>query len=146
MNLETRVRAEVLRHFAEAGEAPSPREIAGRLDATEKGVLAAWDRLRAGRALVTGEDGVSILMANPFSGIPTDHTVESAGIRYYANCAWDALGIPAALNRTGVVRSRCGETGEPLRLEVGADGPEPSGWIFHSLVPAARWWDDIVFT
>jgi hypothetical protein len=33
-----------------------------------------------------------------------------------------------------------------LRLNVGLDGPEQSGWLFHSLVPAAKWWDNIVFT
>ena len=99
-----------------------------------------------GRAIVTGEDGVSIRMANPFSGIPTEHTFESAGIRYYANCAWDALGIPAALGRAGTVRSRCAHSGESLRLEVADEGPEACDWLFHSLVPAARWWDDIVFT
>ncbi len=25
-------------------------------------------------------------------------------------------------------------------------GPEPSSWLFHCLVPAAKWWDDLVFT
>ena len=68
------------------------------------------------------------------------------GIDYYANCAWDALGIPAALKRAGVVRSRCEQSRESLTLRVGVDGPEPSEWLFHCLVPAAHWWDDIVFT
>ena len=85
-------------------------------------------------------------MANPFSGVPTDHTFASGGVRYFANCAWDALGIPAALGRGGTVRSHCGNSGEPLRLEVTDAGPEPCDWLFHSLAPAARWWDDIVFT
>jgi hypothetical protein len=29
---------------------------------------------------------------------------------------------------------------------VGLNGPAPSDWLFHCLVPAAHWWDDIVFT
>ena len=33
-----------------------------------------------------------------------------------------------------------------MRLGVGLEGPEPSDWLFHCLVPAAKWWDDIVFT
>jgi hypothetical protein len=44
------------------------------------------------------------------------------------------------------VRSRCEQSGEPLRLAVGLEGPEASTWLFHCLVPAAKWWDDIVFT
>ena len=146
MPLETRARTAILEVFAETGNAPSPAEVAGRLGSPVEPVLAAWDRLREERAIVTGEDSVSIRMANPFSGIPTEHTFESAGIRYYANCAWDALGIPAALARGGTVRSRCAHSGESLRLEVADKGPEACDWLFHSLVPAAHWWDDIVFT
>jgi hypothetical protein len=29
---------------------------------------------------------------------------------------------------------------------VSLEGPERSTWLFHCLVPAAKWWDDIVFT
>ncbi|MXW71654.1 MAG: hypothetical protein F4Z74_09430 [Acidobacteria bacterium] len=146
MTFATRVRTAILEVFAETGIAPSPAGVAERLGSEVEPVLEAWDRLREGRAIVSGEDGVSIRMANPFSGIPTEHTFESAGVRYYANCAWDALGIPAALGRGGTVGSRCAHSGEPLRLEVADDGPEPCGWVFHSLVPAAHWWDDIGFT
>ena len=146
MEFEERVRAGILESFVETGAAPSPATIAKRLGAAERAVRGAWGRLREGRAIVTGEDGISIRMANPFSGVPTGHTFESAGVRYFANCAWDALGIPAALGRGGVVRSRCANSGEPLRLEVAGTGPEPCDWLFHSLVPAARWWEDVVFT
>ena len=73
-----------------------------------------------------------------------------AGIEaFLTNCAWDALGVPAALRRPGEVRSRCEQSGEPLRLRVGDDGPEgpeSAGGLFHCLVPAARWWEDSVFT
>ena len=85
-------------------------------------------------------------MAPPFSGVPTQHRVTVNGIEYYANCPWDALGIPAALRRPGMVRSRCEQSLEPLYLPVGLNGPDPSPWLFHCLVPAAKWWDDLVFT
>jgi hypothetical protein len=85
-------------------------------------------------------------MAPPFSGVPTQHRVVAGGREYIANCAWDALGILAALHEPGTVVSACGQSGEPLRLQVGLDGPEPSDWIFHCLVPASRWWNDLVFT
>ena len=109
-------------------------------------VLDAYPRLRAQRVLVLEADGSSIRMAPPFSGVPTPHVVLAGGVRYFANCAWDALGILAALHREGQVQSRCEQSADPLRLQVGLDGPEPSTWLFHSLVPAAKWWDDIVFT
>ena len=146
MNLDLRVRSAILGTLAETGIAPTPRDVAARLGEVVEPVLGAWRRLREGRVIVTGQDGVSLLMANPFSGVPTDHTFASESVRYYANCGWDALGVAAALGRSGVVRSRCANSGAPLELEVRDDGPEPCPWFFHSLVSAAHWWDDIVFT
>ena len=146
MDLTARVRSAIFEILAETGAAPTPGNVARQLGETVEPVLGAWRRLREERVIVTGGDGVSLLMANPFSGVPTDHTFTSAGVRYYANCGWDALGVAAALGRTGLVRSRCANSGEPLELEVLDDGPEPCSWFFHSLVSAAHWWDDIVFT
>lgn len=146
MDFDIQVKLAIYRHFAANGEPPAPDGIAAAVGADGEAVLDAYGRLFALRVLVLEADRCSIRMAPPFSGVPTQHTVESEGIRYVANCAWDALGIPAALQRAGTVRSRCEQTGEPLELEVGRDGPPPSDWLFHTLVPAARWWDDIVFT
>src|SRR5439155_25722599 len=95
-------------------------------------------RLRAGRLLLLEPDGVTIRMVPPFPGVPTQHRVIVDGTEYYANCAWDALGIPAAFHRSGVVHSRCEQSLEPLRLQIGMDGPEPSTWLFHCLVDRSR--------
>ncbi len=146
MESDLQVKLAVYRHFAETGQAPAPEDIAERVGSDERSVVDAYGRLSALRMLVLEEDGSSIRMASPFSGVPTQHVVESDGVRYFANCAWDALGVLAALRRPGTVHSRCEGSGEPLNLEVGVDGPGPSEWLFYCLVPAARWWDDIVFT
>jgi hypothetical protein len=111
-----------------------------------RSVLEAYGRLTAQRLLLLEPDGSSIRMAPPFSGVPTQHVVEADGTRYFANCAWDALGVPAALHTSGTIHSRCERSHEPLRLAVSLSGPERSDWWFHCLVPAARWWDDLVFT
>ncbi len=146
MDLDLEVKLAIYRHFAETARRPSPEEIAERVAAPVSEVLDAYQRLRAQRVLVLEADGTSIRMAPPFSGVATQHQVEAGGLSYFANCAWDALGIPAALHQEATVHSRCEQTGEPFRLEVGLAGPEPSDWLFHCAVPAARWWDDIIFT
>jgi hypothetical protein len=145
-DLDLRVKLAVYQHFAETGSRPAPADVAKRAGIGVPAVVEAYPRLRALRVLLVEEDGTSIHMAPPFSGIPTQHVVDSGGIRYFANCAWDTLGIVAALHREATVRSRCEQSREPLRLEVGLDGPGPSDWLFHCQVPAAHWWDDIVFT
>jgi len=146
LDFDVQVKLAICRHFVAMDTRPSPEDVAARVDSTVDHVLATYDGLCAERVLVLENDGCSIHMASPFSGVPTQHVVDSGGTRYHANCAWDALGIPAALKRPGTVRSRCEMSGEPLRLEVAVDGPQPSSWVFHCLVPAAHWWDDIVFT
>lgn len=146
MDLDIRIKLAIYQHFAETGRPPGPDEVAARAGTDVSTVTDAYPRLQAQRAIVLGPDGTSIRMALPFSGVATQHVVEVDGTRYFANCAWDSLGIPAALRRPGIVRSRCEQSGEPLRLEVGLEGPGPSDWLFHCAVPAAHWWDDIVFT
>ena len=143
---DTDVRLAVYRHFASTGEAPSLGQIAGQLACVKADVRAAYTRLRANRVLLLEPDGENIRMAPPFSGVPTPHIVEAGRRSYFANCAWDALGIPAALHQQAVVHSSCGQSGAPLDLEVGLDGPQPSHWLFHCQVPAARWWADLIFT
>ena len=146
VQFDVRVKLAVYTHFAETGRGPSPGDVAGRVGSDPESVLDAYRRLRAQRLLVLEADGASVRMASPFSGVPTQHVVVADGVQYFANCAWDALGVPAALGRPGTIRSRCEQSGEVLRLDVGLRGPERSDWLFHCQVPAAKWWDDIVFT
>jgi hypothetical protein len=146
LDFDTQAKLAIYHHIAATGFAPSPAEVAARIDSDLDGVLESYKRLRAQRLLVLEADGSSIRMAPPFSGVPTRHIVEAEGIRYYANCAWDALGIPAALQKPATVHSSCAQSDEPLHLNLRIEGPEPSDWLFHCLVPAARWWDNIVFT
>jgi hypothetical protein len=146
MDLDTQVKLAIYNHFATTGDAPSPKDVAKSIDAEVEDVLESYHRLRAQRLLVLETDEASIRMAPPFSGVPTQHIVETEGMRYFANCAWDALGVPAALQKAATVHSRCAQSGEPFDLYVGLRGPEQSDWLFHCLVPAAKWWEDIVFT
>ena len=146
MDFDTEVKLAVYRTTAGTGSIPNIQTVATKVGAGAGEIKEAYRRLRAKRVLWLEADGETIRMAPPFSGVPTQHAVDVDGIEYYGSCAWDALAIPAALHRPGLVRSECAESHEPLRLHVGLEGPEPSTWLFHCLVPAAKWWDDLVYT
>ncbi len=146
MDPDLSVKMAVYGHFAETASRPTPEDVARRAKVPVREVLDSYARLRMSRVLVLEPDGESIRMAPPFSGVPTQHVAAAGGKRYYANCAWDSLGISAALGKAATVESRCEQSGEPLRPRVGLEGPEPSDWLFHCAVPAAHWWDDIVLT
>ena len=146
MDFPTTVKLAIYGHFAATGRAPTPGEVAEAIGHSADDVRSAYRELRASRVVFLEPDQETIRMAPPFSGVPTQHVVRVGSIEYFANCAWDALGIPAALHQPATVRSECARTGEPLRMEVGPAGPPSSTWVFHSLVPAAHWWRDLVFT
>jgi Alkylmercury lyase len=129
------LRNRIYRHFADAGRAPARAEI---------GDDAALCRLHDAHALVLGADG-EVLMANPFSAVPTRYRVDIGERFWFANCAWDAFGIPAALHEDGHVSTTCGDCGDKVEIDL-RDGPQPDDYVFHVVVPAAQWWDDIVFT
>src|SRR6186997_1141046 len=99
MEFDRQVKLAIYRHFVETTARPAPAEVAVRIGATVEQVLESYPRLRAQRVLALEPDGTSIRMAPPFSGVPTQHVSEVDGKRYFANCAWDVLGIPAALHR-----------------------------------------------
>jgi Alkylmercury lyase len=146
MDSDLRVKLAVYEHFAAVGSRPSAADVASRVGLEPSEVREVFGRLRSQRVLVLEADGESIRMAPPFSGVPTQHEVTAGGVSYYPNCAWDALGIPAALHRPAMVHSRCEQSLEPLELAISKSGPAASDWLFHCVVPAASWWDDIVFT
>ena len=134
------------RLFVELGRAPTADEVAEVAGLVPADVTQGWRRLHDAHALVLEPDGTGILMAQPFSAVPTLYRVEAAGRSWYANCAWDAFGICAALHVDGRVETACLDCGEPIAVEVRGERPDDDTLLFHCLVPAAHWWDDIVFT
>src|SRR5256885_5336124 len=130
MSFDTQTKRAIYRHFGETGQRPSLQVVAERVRADISSVRDAYLRLRAQRVLVLEPDEVSIRMAPPFSGVPTQHVVIVDETKYFANCAWDLFGIPVALHRPGQVHSRCEQSGEQLNLEIGLEGPPSRSWLF----------------
>lgn len=132
--------------FVELGRAPASSEVAVALARNVPEVAEAWRRLHDDHALVLDATRTELRMANPFSAVPTPHRVRAADHRWFANCAWDAFGICAALRVDGRIESTCADCGAPLAVDVADEQPSDRSLLFHCLVPASRWWDDIVFT
>ncbi|GAC1343383.1 MAG: hypothetical protein NVSMB29_16030 [Candidatus Dormibacteria bacterium] len=132
--------------FVQHGRAPTAAEVSQAAALEVADVEAAWRRLHDAHALVLNPATLEIRMANPFSACPTAYRVHAAGRWWYANCAWDAFGVCAALHADGRIEASCPDCAEPIALEVRDQRPVDTDLLFHCLVPAARWWDDIIFT
>jgi len=127
--------------FVEQGRAPAAAELGDHGT-----VVAGWRRLHDEHAVVLNPATEELRMLNPFSVVPTAYRVEARGRWWYANCAWDAFGICAALHTDGRIETSCPDCGEALVVQVRDERPDDESLLFHCLLPAARWWDDIVFT
>lgn len=132
--------------FVELGRAPSAGEAASRAAIAEDDVVEGWRRLHDEHAVVLDAATGELRMANPFSAVPTPHRVHADDRWWYANCAWDAFGICAALHTDGRIETICPDCGETMEIEVREGWLDDETLLFHCLVPAASWWDDIVFT
>ena len=145
--LETSVKLALYRWIADTGLVPNSAQLAQKINLPEHEVREAFSDLHAKRLLVPERgDPARIRMAPPFSGVPTSFPVQAAGKQYYANCVWDAFGIAAALQCDAISAACDGFSGEPLTLEVKNNQPVLQPYVAHFAVPAAHWWDDIVFT
>jgi mercuric reductase len=141
------VRLHILRELIASGAAPSVRDTGAALGVSEPDAAAAYERLAANRVIVLQPGTRDVLMAAPLSAVPTPHVVRMAdGRSHNGNCVWDALGIIAMLGMDGDVETVCADCGAPLRLTARGGALEPADAVVHFALPAARWWEDIVFT
>ena len=146
-DFDTKVKLAIYAVTAETGRIPNSVELSRKINIDKNEIVEAFKRLHAKRVLLPEPgDPTRIRMAPPFSGIPTKFPVEANGKRYYANCVWDAFGIAAALHCDAISHGSDGHTGEPLTLEVKNGVPTLKPYVAHFAVPAAHWWDDLVFT
>jgi hypothetical protein len=144
--IDQEVRLAVYRHFVSTGAAPDAPALAAPLALTPEQAEASLRRLGSQHVLVLEESTCRIRMAMPFSGVPTAYRVETARGAWWANCGWDALGIPAMLNEDARIITRCQDCEAPLSLTLEHGQLREREGVLHFLVPAARWWEDIGFT
>jgi hypothetical protein len=140
------IRAFVYQHFAETTHPPRADDVASHFALTHKEAVSAYEELHQRHTLYLKPGTHEILMANPFSGIETSFKVHANGRTYFANCAWDSLGIPAALHTNAEIEATCTQSGELIQLRVTGQRVEHSGTLVHFLIPFREWYDDLVST
>jgi hypothetical protein len=127
------------------GRQPSVAEVARFLGVDTAAVADAFRTLAEAHIVVLDATTAEIAWAPPFSVIPTAFRVRAGGASWYAVCAWDAFGIPAALKRDVDIDARCAWSGQAIPCGIAKGQPYGDG-VIHLLVPAAHFWDDIGYT
>ncbi len=145
-DFDRRARQYVYEVTMSRGQPPTLAETASGLSASTDEIQASFQRLAAAHLLVLQPESGEILMATPFSAVPTTFRVETEAFSSYGNCIWDALGIPALLKQDARIRSACPDCGMALDLSIVGGSLQAAQGIIHFALPARRWWENIVFT
>lgn len=145
-NLLWQIRHFVYQHLADTTKPPSVDVTAARFNLSTEEATEYYKELHNRHAFFLDLDSMTIRMANPFSGIPTNFKVHANGKTYYANCAWDMLGIPAALHTDAVIEAKFTESDDLVKLEVKDGKVTNPDLLVHFPLAFSRWYDDLVFT
>jgi hypothetical protein len=141
-----RVRGAVYKHFVATARSPSVTDLEHALGLTATEVAASLRTLDALHHIALAPGSLNVWMANPFSSSPTEYAADTPNGRYWTNCAWDALGVPAILGIDSWTQTRCQETGTPIAFGV-RDGALIAGdEVIHIAVGVSQFYDNIGFT
>jgi hypothetical protein len=145
MNTLDAVRRAIYDAIVRTGGIPPASEMAAALGLDPTAVADARLALAAAHVIVLKTGTVEVAWAPPFSAVPTRFRSIAGSSSWFAPCAWDAFGIPAALKQDAIVDARCAWSGEPIDCGV-RNGQAYGAGVIHLLVPAARFWEDIAYT
>lgn len=145
-DLDTQAKLVIYQSIANNAHILTRAELATHLTVQLSEVDTILARLRERKLLFLAPDSGEIVMAPPFSAVPTSFAVLAGGRTFYANCVWDAYGVAAALKQDAEIQASCGCCGDPMRMAVKDGRPEPTDGVAHFAVPARHWWDDLTFT
>jgi hypothetical protein len=140
------LRIHIYEVLLDRGFPPTTVDIARHFRRSRGEVREALRNLKIGKTVLVHPKTEEIWMCGPFASEPTSYRVEGKRATYYANCAWDMLGIPLITNEWVNIETSCTDCGEPIRLSADPESAPPDDLVVHFLVPANRWYDDIGFT
>jgi hypothetical protein len=128
------------------GMPPKVADIGDRFGVSESDAKAALATLKIGKTIYVSPRTGEISMCGPFSAMPTAYRVSRDDTRWYANCAWDMLGIPFVIGRDVTIESSCGDCGERIAIHASATRAPTLEAVVHFLVPGREWYKDLEFT
>lgn len=149
-DLVKEVRKFIYDHFKSFSIPPTLEKIMSKFKKERNEILNALKTLHNDHLIVLDEKINKIMIAHPFSGIPTAFTVKSSqDINYFATCAWDAIALHFTLEQDIEIESFCHDCNDEIRLILSNHqfvSKIPENTIIHFQEPASIWWEDIINT
>ena len=146
-NQEWHIRLFIYQFMVENGRPPTLDETARKFNLTVAEARQAFHRLHRCHQILLEPGSDSIRMAIPLSAVPTDHRVTIDDKQYFANCAFDSLGIPAMLGRDATIEAVLGATREIVRYSIeNGSLVAPAGMVIHFPILPTKWFDNLMNT
>ena len=140
------LRVHVYDHLLERGMPPTLDELARHFGCGAADAKRALAELKIGKTVLAHPQTGEIWMAGPFAATESPYRVTGSRVTWFANCAWDMLGVAVIANERVRIEARCTDCGEDLSMSASPSEPPSIDAVVHFLVPARRWYDDLGFT
>jgi hypothetical protein len=148
----TELRVFVYDTIARRGRPPASTEIGAHFGITPDDARVAVADAALGKALFPDPHTGEIAIAGPVAGTPTSYRVSANGVTWFANSAWDMLGVAAMFMTEVTIDAKCTDCGEPVKFFLDplafpafrfVNGSLDDKAVVHFLLPARQWQDDI---
>ncbi len=142
-----RLHYELIRSLVEMCSIPSRDELKTRLGCVSSDELdQVFEALAELHGVVLHPSSHDVWAIHPFSLAPTLFLVEAGDKKWWANCAWCALGIAVLVGEPCRITSTLGAEGQRIQLEVAEGGVNPSNVVVHFPIAMTQAWDNVVYT
>jgi hypothetical protein len=102
--------------------------------------------LKIGKTVLVHPQTGEIWMAGPFAAASTPYRVVGSRTSWWANCAWDMMGVAFLADEPVRIESVCTDCAAPMTFDLDPREGSPGTAVVHFLMPARRWYDDIGYT
>jgi alkylmercury lyase-like protein len=128
------------------GEPPLTQDIGAHVGMLPAEARYAIANLNIGKTVLCDPMSGEIWMAGPFAAGETPYRVVGSRASWFANCAWDSLGIAAIVGEDVCIEASCADCGDSMRVRVKRRSGVQGDGLVHLLLPVRDWYRDIGYT
>ena len=139
---ESELHTAIIRHVADRGFAPSTQVLREQLGWSDSALESTLTRLAEIRGVILKPNSSDVWAIHPFTLMPTPTWVVAETGAWWANCAWCALGIGAALRQDIRVLSRVGAEHAPIEFQLKDGRPSHNNLVLHFPFRPHEWWSN----
>ena len=132
----------LIRHIIETGHAPDLAELSMQTGVSERDAESGIRELAENHGVILVPNSLKVWSLHPFALIPTSFWVSGGQGGWWANCAWCALGIGAALKQDVSVVASDGAEGQRLEFSIERGAANRSDLLIHFPYPPEQWWEN----